>query len=71
MSTAGCRRFCYGLRGLCYFQIDLRGTATDLHSGHSAGRVANPAFVLAQILSQMKDRGGHIRIPGFYDECCR
>ena len=51
-----------------YFQIDLRGSNTDLHSGSFGGAVANPAFVLSQILSQMKDRGGRIRIPGFYDD---
>ena len=32
------------------------------------GAVANPGFVLAQMISQMKDRGGHIKIPGFYDD---
>ena len=30
--------------------------------------MANPAFVLAQIVSQLKDRSGRIRIPGFYDD---
>ena len=59
---------CYGLRGLVYFQIDLRGSSTDLHSGSFGGAVANPAFVLAQMLAQMKDRGGRIKIPGFYDD---
>ena len=34
----------------------------------SAARVANPAFVLAQMIAQMKDRGGRIKIPGFYDD---
>ena len=51
-----------------YFQIDLRGTKSDLHSGSFGGAVANPAFVLAQVLAQMKDRGGRIKIPGFYDD---
>lgn len=59
---------CYGLRGLAYFQIDLRGSSTDLHSGTYGGAVANPAMVLAQLLAQMKDRSGRIRIPGFYDD---
>ena len=59
---------CYGLRGLTYLQVDLRGTKTDLHSGSFGGAVANPAFVLAQILGQMKDRGGRVKIPGFYDD---
>ena len=68
MFARGVPSICYGLRGLVYFQIDLRGSNTDLHSGSFGGALANPGFVLAQMLAQMKDRGGHIRIPGFYDE---
>ncbi len=68
MFDRGVPSICYGLRGLAYFQVDLRGTASDLHSGSFGGTVANPAMVLAQILSQMKDRGGRVKIPGFYDD---
>jgi acetylornithine deacetylase/succinyl-diaminopimelate desuccinylase-like protein len=68
MFDYGVPSICYGLRGLAYCQIDLRGTKGDLHSGSFGGAVANPAFVLAQVLSQMKDRSGHIKIPGFYDD---
>ena len=68
MFDKGVPSLCYGLRGLAYFQIDLRGTKSDLHSGSFGGAVANPAFVLAQVLAEMKDRSGHIRIPGFYDD---
>jgi acetylornithine deacetylase/succinyl-diaminopimelate desuccinylase-like protein len=68
MFARGIPSICYGLRGLVYFQIDLRGSSTDLHSGSFGGAVANPAIVLSQMLAQMKDRGGRIRIPGFYDD---
>ena len=51
MFDRGIPSICYGLRGLAYFQIDLRGTQSDLHSGSFGGAVANPAFVLAQILA--------------------
>ena len=68
MFDRGVPSICYGLRGLVYFQIDLRGTKTDLHSGSFGGAVANPAFVLAQMLAQMKDRGGRVKIAGFYDD---
>jgi acetylornithine deacetylase/succinyl-diaminopimelate desuccinylase-like protein len=68
MFDRGVPSICYGLRGLAYFQIDVRGTNSDLHSGSFGGAVANPAFVLGQILAQMKDRGGRIKIPGFYDD---
>jgi acetylornithine deacetylase/succinyl-diaminopimelate desuccinylase-like protein len=68
MFARGVPSICYGLRGLVYFQLDLRGSSTDLHSGSFGGAVANPAFVLAQMIAQMKDRGGRIKIPGFYDD---
>src|SRR5207249_5634790 len=68
MFDRGIPSICYGLRGLVYFQIDVRGSSTDLHSGSFGGAVANPAFVLAQVLAQMKDRGGRLKIPGFYDD---
>ncbi len=68
MFARGVPSICYGLRGLVYTQIDLRGSSTDLHSGSFGGAVANPAFVLAQMIAQMKDRSGHIKVPGFYDD---
>ena len=68
MFDRGVPSMCYGLRGLVYCQIDLRGSKSDLHSGVFGGAVANPAFVLAQMIAQMKDRGGRIKVPGFYDD---
>src|SRR6187431_2979071 len=68
MFDRGVPSITYGLRGLVYFQIDLRGTRSDLHSGSFGGAVANPAMVLSQILTQMKDKGGRVKIPGFYDD---
>jgi len=56
------------LRGLAYFQIDVRGPATDLHSGSYGGGVMNPAMALARILATMHDADGHIAIDGFYDD---
>ena len=57
-----------GLRGLVYTQIDVRGCASDVHSGGFGGIVENPANALARIISELKDRDGRIRIPGFYDD---
>lgn len=56
------------LRGLAYFQIDVQGPATDLHSGSYGGAVMNPAMALARILATMHDANGHVAIPGFYDK---
>jgi len=55
------------LRGMAYFQIDVEGPSTDLHSGSYGGAVVNPAMALARILATFHDEAGHVAIPGFYD----
>jgi acetylornithine deacetylase/succinyl-diaminopimelate desuccinylase-like protein len=57
----------YGLKGLAYFEIIVRGAQTDLHSGTFGGAVANPCNALAVILASLKGADGRIRIAGFYD----
>ena len=57
-----------GLRGIAYFELTVKGPEFDLHSGLYGGAVANPANVLAEIIAGMKDKNGHITIPGFYDD---
>lgn len=57
-----------GLRGLTYMQIEVTGPDKDLHSGIYGGAVANPANVLARIISGLTDQNGHVTIPGFYDK---
>ena len=56
------------LRGMMYAQIDVIGTAVDLHSGGYGGVVQNPANALAGIIAALKGPDGRIRIPGFYDD---
>jgi acetylornithine deacetylase/succinyl-diaminopimelate desuccinylase-like protein len=68
MYAKGVPSICYGLRGLIYYQIDLEGTSTDLHSGSFGGAVINPAYALSRMLAGMKDARGRITIPGFYDD---
>jgi acetylornithine deacetylase/succinyl-diaminopimelate desuccinylase-like protein len=55
------------LRGLAYFQIDVEGPTTDLHSGSYGGAVVNPAMALARILATFHDADGKVAIPGFYE----
>jgi acetylornithine deacetylase/succinyl-diaminopimelate desuccinylase-like protein len=57
----------YGLRGLAYFELRIKGPAQDLHSGLYGGAVHNPAQVLSDLISGMHDKSGHITLPGFYD----
>jgi acetylornithine deacetylase/succinyl-diaminopimelate desuccinylase-like protein len=71
MLAKGAPGITVGLRGLVYFQIDMEGAKSDLHSGGFGGSVENPAFALAQLLSRLKDRNGRILIPGFYDDVRR
>src|SRR5215467_1009836 len=56
-----------GLRGILYVELEAAGPAIDLHSGGFGGNAPNPLNTLARILGELKDREGHVTIPGFYD----
>lgn len=58
----------YGLRGICYVLMDMVGPSRDLHSGAYGGGIDNPLNVLGHLIAQLKDKDGHILIPGFYDD---
>ena len=58
----------YGLRGLAYLEVRVDGPNRDLHSGSYGGSVANPAEMLARMLTQCKDDSGRVLIPAFYDD---
>jgi acetylornithine deacetylase/succinyl-diaminopimelate desuccinylase-like protein len=58
----------YSLRGIIAFEITVHGPARDLHSGVFGGAVENPAMALARLLAQLRDAGGRVTIPGFYDD---
>lgn len=57
-----------GLRGLCYWEVEVTGADHDLHSGIFGGAVANPINVLCKMIADLHDGNGHITIPGFYDD---
>ncbi len=59
---------CYGLKGLCYMELDVTGPNRDLHSGSYGGAVRNPINALANIIAKLKNEKGKILIPGFYDD---
>jgi acetylornithine deacetylase/succinyl-diaminopimelate desuccinylase-like protein len=56
------------LRGLVYLELHASGAAVDLHSGSFGGVAPNPINTLARIIGELKDRDGHITVPGFYDQ---
>jgi acetylornithine deacetylase/succinyl-diaminopimelate desuccinylase-like protein len=41
----------YGLRGIAYYELRLRGPRQDLHSGTFGGAVTNPANALVTLLA--------------------
>src|SRR2546430_6817506 len=55
------------LRGLLYTELHAKGAAVDLHSGTYGGVAPNPINTLARVIGELKDRHGHVAIPGFYD----
>jgi len=58
----------YGLRGIAYYELRVRGPNRDLHSGSFGGAVTNPANAVARMLAGLVDQHGRIQIPGFYDQ---
>ena len=58
----------YGLRGLCYMEVEVTGPNRDLHSGTFGGGIANPINVLAGMISKLQNKDGKITIPHFYDD---
>ncbi|AMA71866.1 MULTISPECIES: dipeptidase [Aneurinibacillus] len=68
MLEKGKPAICYGLRGLCAMQIDVKGANGDLHSGIYGGGIANPLHALSEILASFHDKNGKVAIEGFYDK---
>ncbi len=61
-------RITSGLRGLCYWEVEVTGANHDLHSGIYGGAVANPINILCKMIAGLHDENNHITIPGFYDD---
>ena len=67
MFAAGIPTLCVGLRGIVYGELTVTGADHDLHSGVYGGAAPNPIQAIAEILTALKDRDGHILIPRFHD----
>lgn len=67
MQGPGQPAVCYGLRGLCGVQIDVKGAKGDLHSGLYGGGVQNSIHALVSILESFRNAEGTIEVEGFYD----
>ncbi|XP_044514037.1 cytosolic non-specific dipeptidase [Gracilinanus agilis] len=54
----------YGLRGICYFFMEVECSDKDLHSGVYGGSVHEAMSDLITLMGCLVDRKGHILIPG-------
>ena len=54
------------LRGLCYAEITVRTSKTDLHSGEYGGAAPNAHEELCRLLGRLKGADGKINVPGLY-----
>ena len=57
----------YGLRGICYFYLEIESSIKDLHSGCFGGAVHESMVDLVALLGQLVDAKGKILVPGVYD----
>ncbi len=68
MRNAKVPQIYYGLRGLIYFELNIKTGVRDLHSGIYGNRVLNSIHVLSDIIASIKDgASGKVLIPNFYD----
>ncbi|CAF3310833.1 unnamed protein product [Rotaria socialis] len=58
----------YGLRGICYFFLDVECSTKDLHSGCFGGTIHEAMTDLIAIMGTLVDNKGHILIDRLYDE---
>ncbi|MBX3327257.1 MAG: dipeptidase [Nitrospira sp.] len=55
------------MRGMLSLELEIRGADQDLHSGLYGGAIDNPLQTLCEIIASLRDRGGRVKIAGFYD----
>ena len=58
----------FGARGAMGLELTIYGPIRALHDGHYGNWVPNPAVMAAELIAQMRDDEGRIRIPGFSDD---
>lgn len=58
----------YGLRGICYFFLEVECASRDLHSGVFGGNVFEAMSDLIYLLNTLVDVNGKILVPNLYQE---
>lgn len=57
----------YGLRGICYFSLEVTCAAMDLHSGSFGGTVHEAMADLIYLMNTLVDVNGKVLVEGIYD----
>lgn len=58
----------YGLRGVSYYNLSVKGPGKDLHSGVFGGTVHEPMTDLVKLMASLVEPNGKILIPGIYEQ---
>jgi len=58
----------FGARGVTDLELTVYGPLRPLHSGHYGNWAPNPAALVSELLTSMRDHDAHIKIPGFYQD---
>ncbi|XP_063240927.1 cytosolic non-specific dipeptidase [Bacillus rossius redtenbacheri] len=58
----------YGLRGVCYFCVEVECSCKDLHSGVFGGTVHEAMSDLIYLMNTLVDKDGKILVTGMYDD---
>ncbi len=66
-NAAGQPGMYFGMKGMCYVELKVRGANRDLHSA-SGAVIENPAWRLAWALNTLKGPDERVMLDGFYDD---
>lgn len=68
MHQSGRQQINFGNRGIVGFKATVYGPLKPLHDGHYGSWAPSPTVMIADLVMSLRDEGGRIRIPGFYDD---
>ena len=54
----------YGVRGIAYFSINIKGATNDLHSGIYGRMIHEPMTDMVKLLAKLVEPSGLITVPG-------
>ncbi len=65
---SGLKQVVFGVRGDAHVTVTVYGSKRPLHSGHYGNWAPNPAMLLSQLLTSMKDKNGKVLVKDFYSD---